>query len=441
MRRSGMLSRWPGRAFVTIVAGAFCAGVGVIVADTARSAPESRPDPPAAGVHTDPRPAERAATLATLAVFPDAGATGVGLDAAVLVHAGSGYLESVRVAPATGAPVEGTFASAGNTWRSEGPLAPGTVYRITSVVTGYSGVTARSVSTFRTLTPLGNVGATVFPGRGLSVGVAQPIVIRFDHFVTDAAARAAVLSHFAVTESRPVAGGWHWFSNNELHFRPQRFWPTGEQITLTSDLNGWNAGNGLWGSGQPGTQFTIGHAHVSVADLATDKMTVTEDGKVVATYPFSGGRSTDPTMNGVHIVLDRESVVRMVSSTNGVPVDSPDGYDELVYSDVHITDSGEYVHAAPWSVDSQGRENVSHGCINLSPADALTFFGFTRVGDVVEVVGGPRPPALGDHGVMDWDTPWPDWTPGSMHSTVPPRPPATIVVDQASEATGTSARR
>ena len=118
-------------------------------------------------------------------------------------------------------------------------------------------------------------------------------------------------------------------------------------------------------------------------------MTVTDNGKVIAMYPFSGGRTTDPTMNGTHIVLDRESVVRMISSTNGVPVNSPDGYDELVYYDVHITDSGEYVHAAPWSVTSQGHANVSHGCVNLSPADALTFFGFSRVGDVVMVTGGP----------------------------------------------------
>ena len=59
-------------------------------------------------------------------------------------------------------------------------------------------------------------------------------------------------------------------------------------------------------------------------------------------------------MDGVHIVLDRSSVVRMNSATNGVPVNSPDGYDELVYSDVHISDSGEYVHAAPWSVSEPG---------------------------------------------------------------------------------------
>ena len=148
-------------------------------------------------------------------------------------------------------------------------------------------------------------------------------------------------------------------------------------------------------------------------------MTVTDNGRVIATYPISGGKPSDPTMNGVHIVLDRSSVVRMDSATNGVPVNSPDGYDELVYSDVHISDSGEYVHAAPWSVGSQGVANVSHGCINLSPANALAFFDFSRIGDVVLVGGGPRPPALGDHGVMDWDTAWPAFTPANALLTVP----------------------
>ena len=119
-------------------------------------------------------------------------------------------------------------------------------------------------------------------------------------------------------------------------------------------------------------------------------------------------------MGGVHIVLDRETVVRMISSSNGIPVNSPDGYDELVYFDVHISDTGEYVHAAPWSVGSQGRANVSHGCINLSPANAQAYFGFSRVGDVVLVTGSPRPPVHGDHGVMDWDTPWSQFTPASV---------------------------
>ena len=219
-----------------------------------------------------------------------------------------------------------------------------------------------------------------------------------------------IVGYFHVQESTPVAGGWHWFSDKELHFRPETYWPPGERVSVMADLDGWNAGNGNWGAGTLSSQFSIGDAHVSIANVATHQMSVSDNGKVIAVYPISAGREDLPTMGGTHIVMDRESVVRMISSSNGVPVNSPDGYDELVYSNVHISDSGEYVHGAPWSVGDQGNSNVSHGCINLSPENATAFMDFSRIGDVVRVVGGPRAPELGDHGVMDWDTPWKQWT-------------------------------
>ena len=126
-------------------------------------------------------------------------------------------------------------------------------------------------------------------------------------------------------------------------------------------------------------------------------------------------------MNGTHIVMDRESVVHMMSSTNGIPVNSPDGYDELVYSDVHISDSGEYVHAAPWSVGEPGSRNVSHGCINLSPTTRSAFFELQSRRRHRAGRRGPRPPELGDHGVMDWDTDWSQWTLRPRHSHFRPR--------------------
>jgi lipoprotein-anchoring transpeptidase ErfK/SrfK len=214
-------------------------------------------------------------------------------------------------------------------------------------------------------------------------------------------------------------GGWHWFSDHELHFRPKDYWPANEKITVAWDLRGWNAGAPGWGDGGGVVHFSVGDARVSYADLGKHLMTVSVNGRVVATYPISAGKPSDPTMNGVHLVLDRSSVVRMNSATNGVPVNSADGYDELVYWDVHISDSGEYVHAAPWSVSSQGVSNVSHGCINLSVANAQAYFGFSRIGDVLLVGGGPRPPDAGDHGVMDWDTAWSEFTPANALPRLP----------------------
>ncbi len=420
MRHRRTRTHRSGGVIATLSACALCAGLAVALFGVARSSPF--PASTAAAETRTPR-VDRAALAAAAAVNfdPKPGANGVALDASIAVDAGSGNLFSVRVTTVAGVPVAGLLTSA-KTWHSNAaPLLPGTAYRIVATVSGPSGVRVRSTSTFRTLTPNATVAATIFPD-GLTVGVGQPVVIRFDHGISNPLSRAAALTHFTVTESRPVPGGWHWFSDNELHFRPKSLWPAGEKITVASDLDGWSAGDGMWGRGRVTATFSIGGSHVSVANLATDRMTVTDNGKVIADYPFSGGRTTDPTMNGTHIVLDRESVVRMISSSNGVPVDSPDGYDELVYSDVHITDSGEYVHAAPWSVTSQGHANVSHGCINLSPADALTFFGFSRVGDIVMVTGGPRPPARGDHGVMDWDTAWNEWTPAHVHAVAAHHP-------------------
>ncbi|MCU1465487.1 MAG: ErfK/YbiS/YcfS/YnhG family protein [Actinomycetia bacterium] len=394
---------------VVVLAIVLCAGIGMSInaarSDAARDRARDRAD-----AATQRLNAERATLMKSVTFFPRPGTVDAAPTLPVSVTAGSGRLTAVSLKASDGRPVRGMFDSSAKRWQSRALLVPATTYRVTATTAGASGVTVAATSAFRTVTPTGRVAATVFPDNGMTVGVAQPIVIRFDHFIDSDTSRAAVLSHLTVTESRPVPGGWHWFSTRELHFRPQQLWPSGEQVTLDTNLDGWDAGHALWGTGRQHVRFTIGRSHISVANLSTDQMTVSEDGHIIATYPFSGGRPTDPTMNGMHIVMDTQSVVRMISSTNGIPVNSPDGYDELVYADVHISDSGEYVHSAPWSVNSQGRTNVSHGCINLSPPDALAFFAFSHIGDVIQVVGGPRPPATGDHGVMDWDTPWSDWT-------------------------------
>jgi lipoprotein-anchoring transpeptidase ErfK/SrfK len=374
---------------------------------------------------TGPTVAERrAALLHAVSFIPKAGSTAVAPDTPVAVDASTGWLSDVSVTPALGSPVPGALSITAQHWLADAPLVAGTIYQIRAIVHDFTGVTAAVSSTFQTLTPPQSVNASVFPSDGLTVGVGQPIAIRFDHFIDTDAARAALLSHITITESIPVPGAWHWFSTSEVHFRPRDYWPAGEQVTFNMNLNGWNAGEGRWGNGGVLMHFTVGSAHVSVANLATHEMVVQDNGRVVATYAISGGRPKYPTMNGNHIVMDRESVVHMVSSTVGIPVHSADGYDELVYADVHISDSGEYVHAAPWSTSDQGHTNVSHGCINLSNADAYQFYGFSRVGDIVQVVGGPRPPAIGDHGVMDWDTPWNQWTPATVLALHPAAPKA-----------------
>ncbi len=365
-------------------------------------------------------PADTSAHLtAAVTVSPSNGTAGVALDAPVTVTTTSGRLTSVQVTPTAGAPLTGGLNAAGTQWTSVGALGATSNYAVTAVVTGPSGATGAAISSFTTLTPTALVGATLWPDTGLTVGVGQPIVLRFSQPIITPSSRQGLMAYLHLSMSSPVPVGAYWFSPTELHLRPQNYWPSGEQIAFSDALGGWDAGSGEWGRGSDSITFSIGDARISTANLATDQMTVTDNGQTVATYPMSAGRDRYPTMNGTHVVLDRASQVHMISSSVGIPVNSPNGYDEIVYWDVHISDSGEYVHAAPWSVGAQGNTNVSHGCINLSSANGEQYFNFSRVGDIVNVVGGPRPPEPTDHGVMDWSTPWTSFTPVGVSQLTP----------------------
>ena len=57
----------------------------------------------------------------------------------------------------------------------------------------------------------------------------------------------------------------------------------------------------------------------------------------------------------------------------------------------------------------QGKENVSHGCVNLAPANAQWFYGISQPGDVVQVTGTPVPLTGKDTDIPDWTIPWSQW--------------------------------
>ncbi|MGL4305651.1 MAG: L,D-transpeptidase, partial [Mycobacteriaceae bacterium] len=75
--------------------------------------------------------------------------------------------------------------------------------------------------------------------------------------------------------------------------------------------------------------------------------------------------------------------------------------------------SGIFVHAAPWSVGSQGYENVSHGCLNVSYDNALWFYENTKRGDLVLVSNTVGGTLSGTDGLGDWNVPWDVWRAGN----------------------------
>jgi lipoprotein-anchoring transpeptidase ErfK/SrfK len=345
-----------------------------------------------------------------LTTKPGDHAGGVPLDAHVRVDAANGHITDVQVTPASGKALAGSLTSDGRTWRSSGALAPGIRYRVAVTAADQAGASTRQVSSFTTLTPSHVLSTSIMPIDGQTVGVGMPIAVWFNQPVTD---RAAVERRLQVRTSSGLEGAWRWFGDREVHFRPQKFWPAGERVTLGVGLAGVRAGPGTWGVTNRTIHFQIGDRRVSTVNAKSHTMKVTVNDKVVKTIPVSTGRDKYPTTNGVHFVVSKEQDKLMDSATVGIPRNSPDGYYEHVFWSVRISNSGEFVHAAPWSVGSQGRANVSHGCVNMSTENAQWFFKLARPGDVVTVTGSPKKPNSWTLGVADWNISWSRWRQGS----------------------------
>jgi lipoprotein-anchoring transpeptidase ErfK/SrfK len=357
---------------------------------------------------------------AQLTLSPADGAVDVPPGTPLELTVSGGELGDVTVADSTGADVAGSVAPSADdpataVWTPEAPLAYDTSYEVTAVAANAEDDETTTTSTFTTVTPTTLSTPSIGPLDGTTVGVGMPIRVYFDDAVAD---KAAVESHLMVSSSTPTDGSWNWVSDSEVHFRPSTYWPADSEVTLDANLYGVSFGDGVWGEKDRSVSFSVGAKHVSVADAAAHTLTVYDSDAVVQTYPMSAGSSANPTHNGAHVVLEKFESVTMDSSTFGLAVDAPGGYlAEGVKFATRISNNGEFVHGAPWSVASQGSANVSHGCINLTDDRAHWFYDFSIPGDVVEVVnseGGTLSPADGD--IYDWAIPWDEWKAGSALS-------------------------
>ena len=349
-----------------------------------------------------------AAEPATVAVVPAANAASVAPGDPVKVTASGGTLSSVTVA-SSGGNVKGTLNADKTVWTSTDKLGFGARYTISAVATNAGGEKTTKTSAFTTARAAKTVFPAVAPLTGMTVGVGMPVRVFFDNPVTD---RKTALARMKVTTSVPTVGAWHWFSDTEVHWRPRTYWKPGTKVALDTDLRGVSLGPGTYGSlnADRHITFTIGASHVSIADAKTHRMKVWVNGKLTKDFPASLGKEVRGryTHSGVHIVTDKKASMTMDSTTYGLALDAG-GYRTPVKFATRISNGGEFVHAAPWSVAQQGRENVSHGCVNLSPANAEWFYGISQPGDVVKVTGTPVPLSGKDTDIPDWTIPWSEW--------------------------------
>lgn len=401
-RRGGRRARrWLGRVLITVVG---AVGVALIVGGGWAYAMQHVDSTESSGTFL------RAVPRLELSANPVDGAVDIRPDTAVHVTAQYGRIVSAELIDDLDQLIPGALAADGTTWTTAGaPLAPGATYRVNLAVETPRGLRHRLWS-FSTLAPTDTISARVSPGDNETVGIGQPIIVRFSSNIEN---RAAVEQRLQVRTSVPTVGAWRWFSDTEVHYRPREYWAANTQIEVSANLAGVDLGNEQWGDRNITTRWQTGAAHISTVDLQTKRMIVTENGQQVANIPQSAGKDDFPTMTGTLLVLSKQAEIIMDSSTNGIPVEASDGYRTLVHWATRVTNTGIFIHAAPWSVDSQGVDNVSHGCVNVSDDWGKWFYDFSLPGDVVEVLGGPRAPSASDAGSRDWNMSWEQWVDGS----------------------------
>ncbi|MDR6119146.1 lipoprotein-anchoring transpeptidase ErfK/SrfK [Aeromicrobium sp. SORGH_AS981] len=297
-------------------------------------------------------------------------------------------------------------------WAATSRLEPGTAYTLTAQAEGTDGKPAKLVRTFttRALTLDQQTYPAVAPLANETVGVGMPVIVTFDVPVEN---KKLFEQHMHVTSTPKVEGAWHWMSDTVVHYRPKEFWPAGTKVSVDLDLNSLPAGNGVYGQQDQHVPFTVGRRIVSTVDVARHTLTMNVDGRDVRTIPVSTGKPGHETRGGTKVIMEKFASVDMDAASTGVSESDPDYYD---ISDVRwamrVTNSGEFLHAAPWSVGSQGRENVSHGCVGMSTADAQWIYDQSRRGDVVKFVNSGRSLEQ-NNGWTDWNTRWSDWVQGS----------------------------
>ncbi|HPU14037.1 MAG TPA: Ig-like domain-containing protein [Aeromicrobium sp.] len=350
----------------------------------------------------------------TISVSVADGASAVPVDERVFVDGFDGQLESVKLETAGQEPIPGTIH--GVRWTADELLEPGVKYVVTASGTGDDGkiVTKQTSFTTQALPLDKQTYPSIAPLAGETVGVGMPVIVSFDVAVKD---RAAFEKNMTVTATPATEGGWYWLSDHKAHWRPKDFWQPGTQVSVDLALNSVPAGDGVYGQQDQHLSFKIGRSVVSVVDIKRHTMAVAIDGTAAKTIPVSTGDAKNKTREGIKVVMEKFASVNMDAASTGVDSTDP-GYYNLsgVKWAMRVTNTGEFIHAAPWSASFHGRANVSHGCVGMSTENAAWLYRQSKRGDVIKFVGSGRKLEPGN-GWTDWNRSWDDWLQGSALAT------------------------
>jgi lipoprotein-anchoring transpeptidase ErfK/SrfK len=333
-----------------------------------------------------------ASPAAQVTVSPANGTTNAKPNQGVSVTATAGKITNVTVT--TGhALVGGALATDGKSWHTNWSLHTGAHYKVTVTAINAKGKTTTTTSSFRTIAAGATFSANTLEGLNQTYGVGMPIVITFSSPVTR---KAAVEKAIQIKTSKPIVGAWLWDSDQTLAFRPQTYWPAHTKVSFVAHFNGLAIAPGVFGTSNLTQSFRIGSSLIGVTSTVTHKTRIYWKGKLYATWPDSSGMPGRDTANGTYLTIEKGNPVLM----------SGPGYKNLpVFWSVRFTWSGNYYHSAPWSVGEQGFANVSHGCVNLSPAHAQWYYARADPGDPITITGSPVA-GTWDDGYTEWFYTW-----------------------------------
>lgn len=355
---------------------------------------------------------DKDASQAAVTIAPKDGADGVATSGALKVTARKGKLKSVKVKDAKGNEVDGKIAGNGALWQPSGHLGASTEYKVDAIAVDGQGREAAEHSSFTTLVPKNTFIGQYSPEDGQQVGVGMPVSLHFTRGITDPKAVEDAIK-VSAKPSVPVEG--HWFGNDRLDFRPEKYWAPGTKVTLKLDLNGVEGRPGVYGTQAKEVSFTVGRSQVSTVDAKSKQMTVVRDGKKIRTIPITSGGPGTETYNGKMVISEKHLVTRM----NGDTVGFGGEYDiKDVPHAMRLSNSGTFIHGNYWSGRATfGTRNASHGCVGLfdqrgggdSSTPAAWFFRNSVIGDVVIVKNSHDETIQPDNGFSDWNLSWEKW--------------------------------
>jgi lipoprotein-anchoring transpeptidase ErfK/SrfK len=348
----------------------------------------------------------------SFAVSPAEGATDVPVSVEIGTEVAGGTVTAVTLREAGGGrAVAGGLREDGSAWVPGKPLKNSQEYEATVTATDASGATRTVTTSFVTMAkPAKETGTGLYLFDGNSYGVAMPVVVEFHPGIKEKD-RAAVQQRLFVTSDPPQPGTWSWVSNGaQAYYRAPDFWQPGTTLTVRIAVGGHPTGGGRYGDRDRSATVEIGRDLRMSVDNSTKQMTVTQDGRVLRTMPVSLGKKSTPSSSGTMVVMEKKKST--VFDTTDEVGPNVDRYRVDIDLAQRLTWGGEYIHAAAWSVGDQGRRNVSHGCVNLSPSNARWLFDRSKVGDPVTVKGTERKLVAGN-GWTAWDLSWDEFKEGS----------------------------